>query len=371
MSRPPSEERSLDNMSREELYTLIHTARLDANEQESRADDAERRAALSDRTNAPRGRGRPRNKRRTHRGRRLPPSDDSEENDNDPEDSNDSSGEKEDDPEDVVRSAGYKHGLINRMWFTQQVPKTFKTELKATYNEVERFNTTANKVQGESELREVHEVLAEAYRGRHQRKKKWVIFEFNSGFNHQRWDTASRIRRSIDGNRITNAADMRDSRTRAKWAELIGGHDDPAGKKVYEILDAPILHSDSANHLNPDTFLYHQLPMHIAIAILFGPGKAESVATGKGAVPKIRRMVDIHDVHQTTPGIVIMPLLSADDTLTEKGAQTGYNYQTAHNDILEYLLSGLRDRRECVVNLLRAWDAVLFPDAEESSLGAA
>ncbi|KAJ7048130.1 hypothetical protein C8F01DRAFT_1268518 [Mycena amicta] len=380
MSRCSSQEppAALEDMSRDQLYRVINTARLDANTQAARAEEAEKRATLADRTNAPRGRGRPPN--RARRGRHGPQADSENEDENDRESA--SASEKEEDPQDAVRSAGYKHGLINQIWVTKAISKTFKLDLSADYNKAHRFDKIANKVQGE--LREAHNLLPADYRGRVQRKKQWVAYEFNYGFKHQRWDTASRIRRSLDGvwkhhlgDAIGNVADMRDSRARAGWAERIGGHDDEAGKKVYEIFDAPILHSDDASSFDANTFLYHPLLMHIAMATLFGPAKAENAATGKGQVAKGRCMAEIHDVRRTTPGIIAnaavytLWALSADMALTEQGTQTGINYQAAHNDFLEYLLTGLRERRECIIKLFRAWDDVLFPDTEEASVGAA
>jgi hypothetical protein len=64
-------------------------------------------------------------------------------------------------------------------------------------------------------------------------------------------------------------------------------------------------------------------------------------------------------------------MLSADVLMAEKGVQTGINWKSTHDNILVYLLTGLTERRCGIVELFRAWDDVLFPDAEEPSMGAA
>ncbi|KAJ7802302.1 hypothetical protein B0H14DRAFT_3488615 [Mycena olivaceomarginata] len=142
-------------------------------------------------------------------------------------------------------------------------------------------------VQGE--LKEACGVLPDAYRGRNQRKKQWVIYEFNFGFNHQRWNTTNRVRHSMDT---------------------------------------------------------------IAVGIVYGPTKAEHVATANdtGLI--------------ANAAIYALWTLSADVLMAEKGTQTGINWNPPRR-ILVYLLTGLAERRRGIVELFRAWDDVLFPDAEE------
>jgi len=62
--------------------------------------------------------------------------------------------------------------------------------------------------------------------------------------------------------------------------------------------------------------------------------------------------------------------LSADSSLRAMGQQTAINWLLVHDNILEWVVNGLRDRRECVVTLFREWDDELFPDTEDS-LGTA
>ncbi|KAJ7190093.1 hypothetical protein GGX14DRAFT_408284 [Mycena pura] len=110
----------------------------------------------------------------------------------------------------------------------------------------------------------------------------------------------------------------------------------------------------------------------VAAAFLWGPAKATKLATDAGTIPSNPSMADIHDVEGTTPGIITnaaiytMYSLSIDTSLHPKGPQTGIQWKAAHDAILEYLLQGQRDRTRCIVELFRAWDAELFPDAENN-----
>ncbi|KAJ7876755.1 hypothetical protein B0H14DRAFT_2568136 [Mycena olivaceomarginata] len=331
----------------------LQQARLESNTQKERADAAERRAALAECTNTQRGRPPNRVHRgRSRRGHRIPNSDSERENQNDPVDCDESDGgdgEKDDDPQDVVRSAGYKYGLLYQIWFTRPTSKTFEFNVKSTYAESRRFDNIANKVQGE--LKEACGVLPDAYRGRNQRKKQW------------RWNTTNRVRHSMDTvwlhhlkGRITSGVDLRDDATRAGLADLIGGSVNAAGKKIYDVFDAPILHGDSACSFNAETFLHSELLMH---------------ASPLRETYESSRLLSESSMGQPRLSTLLRALwtLSADVLMAEKGTQTGINWKSTHDDILVYLLTGLAERRRWDRGMpkSRAWE--LLGDGAAAGVG--
>ncbi|KAJ7646323.1 hypothetical protein DFH06DRAFT_997636, partial [Mycena polygramma] len=68
-------------------------------------------------------------------------------------------------------------------------------------------------------------------------------------------------------------------------------------------------------------------------------------------------------------GILMRWVASADLHLTAKGAQTGINWQADLEDYIEYLQTGLEQRKASVLRIFREWDEIFFPDSETSLAG--
>ncbi|KAJ7204967.1 hypothetical protein GGX14DRAFT_569116 [Mycena pura] len=362
--------RPLEDMSREQLLEIAREKESQLNVEKARADAAEKRRALEDTTNG-QHRGRPR--KRGHHGHVVQSDDD------DTAEFEGSEGDAED-PAEVARMAGHKFGLTKGLWFTAGVERTLKMKLDTTYDERKRFDNHKNKLQGD--LRDALDVLPEQYKEHAHRKKAYIVDKFNYALNRQRQHTTRRIRNDIGPvftthiDEVKDVIDLLDATTRGGWTALIGGKADTHGNMDYSVYDAPVLHSDKATSLNPQTFLYAKVLMHVAAGFLYGPTRAIFLATKKNTASANSCMVDIHHLDHTTPGIIAnavvitMYSLSADTALRQKGPQTGINWHQVHQTVLEYLLKGLRDRRQCIVELFRAWDDELFPETE-SSMGQA
>ncbi|KAF7305290.1 hypothetical protein HMN09_00780200 [Mycena chlorophos] len=345
----------LDDMSRDELLQVAREKEAALHDAEARASTAEKRCT---------GRHNQCAAQKTPEAR-TPRADDEEK-----------------DPADLARQAGTLYGLTKGMWLVMSAEKTMAVKLDDGYKEETRFAKRTNRIQGE--LRDVVEVLPEDLHS--QRTKTWVADKFKEGLHNQRWNTASRVRHDIsavfrthidtgatneDGTKKEiHAEDLLDSTTRASWAHLIGGKRNRNNKMEYEVFDAPVLHGDFSDSFNAKTFLDSKLVMHVAAAFLYGPSKAVFLATGKGTVSANAVMADIHQITHTTPGLVAnaaiytLWTLSNNNTLRETGTQTGINWQTHHQNILEYLLNGVRQRKAGILKLFHAWDDVLFPDTE-------
>ncbi len=48
---------------------------------------------------------------------------------------------------------------------------------------------------------------------------------------------------------------------------------------------------------------------------------------------------------------------------------THINYATLADNILEYILTGIHQKRKTVLNMIRSWDDTVFPNATESIIG--
>lgn len=56
--------------------------------------------------------------------------------------------------------------------------------------------------------------------------------------------------------------------------------------------------------------------------------------------------------------------MSADENLQAHGANTHINYQSDFSVVLEYLFKGIHEKRKSVLNIIRTWDDVLFPNRD-------
>ncbi|KAK7034351.1 hypothetical protein R3P38DRAFT_3185187 [Favolaschia claudopus] len=160
--------------------------------------------------------------------------------------------------------------MTQGLWFSQTHKKALGTVENATYDEKHRFNNSRTKLQGE--LRAVLVVLPEELHG--DMEKTWFMHTFNSAITRNDIGAVfvahlhARVKDGLDTCRYVLD----------KYVDLVGGRKDAAGKMTFRLFDAPALHSDGADRLNVDTFLNHNLVMHIAVAIIYGKKKANKMA---------------------------------------------------------------------------------------------
>ncbi|KAJ7199826.1 hypothetical protein GGX14DRAFT_401115 [Mycena pura] len=335
-------------MGRAELVELARDLQKTVTEGEVELTNTRKRLRLAEITNAP-GRGRPRKRAR----QRIDSDDEEEEGRGGCEGP---TGEKR------LRQAGNKFVICEGLWLSDDVAEVLKTNKDETYNEASRF-TRARQHVPTSMLTDLS------------------IPQIETGMTAQRSNTSSRLRNDCDavfnkhlGER--GPIDLHNDLQRKKCLDLIGGQIKSDDTVVYHHFNAPILHSDLSNTFNKDTFLRNMLVIHVAAAILFGPGKARALATGASERSTAQCLADILSIMHTTPGLIagaaVLTLwtLSIDHELKKKGCQSSLNYKNLHKEYLNYLLVGVNKRKKPVLEIFKVWDAELFPDTETSLASA-
>ncbi|KAJ7215966.1 hypothetical protein GGX14DRAFT_391637 [Mycena pura] len=367
MSRSQEPDRPLEDMPATQLVEYARNKERELNEANTRAERAERRAALATTTNLPQ-QGRP--QKRTRVG--------TSETDN--EENEESGGEEEKEtPAEKATAAGRKYAIVHGLWLTSTPKKILQTKQDDRYREESRFTNLKNKMQGE--MRDVRETLPEDIQPSIGRA--WLIRAYRTGMQEQRSNTSSRIRNNINEvfedhlqEYIDGPVRVRDVAKRTGWTNLIGGKRNAEKKMEYNIFDAAVLHADMSNTHNTNTFLKNKLPMHIAAAILYGRQKALALAAGTASATSGTVMKDIHQITHTTPGLaanasmLTLWALSADVELKPAGQQTGISWQETQEHLVVYLTNGLRKRMRSVIDIFRVWDEELFPHTETSLGGA-
>ncbi|KAJ7790247.1 hypothetical protein B0H14DRAFT_2674133 [Mycena olivaceomarginata] len=155
--------------------------------------------------------------------------------------------------------------------------------------------------------------------------------------------------------------------------KLIGGTRDGNKNWKYSLFGAPVLYQDLTVNADSDGFLNSK---QVTVALVYGPKTARARATGGVSAGGSTNMASIHHLTHTTPGMIAnaaiqtMWALSKDKELKPVGIQTSIKWRSWQQQLHEYLLTGLRDRRENIIALFADWDAELFPDTDDG-LGSA
>ncbi|KAJ6453503.1 hypothetical protein C8R45DRAFT_945039 [Mycena sanguinolenta] len=244
------------------------------------------------------------------------------------------------------------------------------------YDEKERFDTTANKIQGQ--LREIEMILPKVNKSR-----SWIGKMFMAGVTSQHPNTSTRLRRAA-GPAIFDcgAADLLDSEVRLrKFRDQIGWYVDKEGSGAYSTPDVPILHAEWSGEYNIKTCFLGRSLMRLYVGLIRGPSAATLMLQnekaraegGSDVVISIQRsenMECIYALDHIEPGaiagsaVLATWALSADTFLRDQGDKTNINYDALFDQYLEILLEGLRDKSQSILNVFREWDCVIFPNSE-------
>ncbi|KAF8798514.1 hypothetical protein BYT27DRAFT_7320401 [Phlegmacium glaucopus] len=222
--------------------------------------------------------------------------------------------------EHFVYQAGHKFSLLYAPWI-RSGDDLFDTDVDEHYNAAERFENDKNKSQGQ--LKEILDLLQVRFQQPEQAlHQRWLRRQFLNGLNTQRHNTATRIRHSCASILGASESDLfkRDIR-KAKFREEIGWVSETG---VYSSVDGPILHKNwCGEYLLSSIFLNPKL---------MGARWA----------------------------------LSGDETLQEIGSSTGIHYFKDLEEYLTILETGLRQKKKTVINIIKQWDAKIFPDSDSS-----
>ncbi|KAJ7657160.1 hypothetical protein DFH06DRAFT_1409273 [Mycena polygramma] len=170
--------------------------------------------------------------------------------------------------------------------------------------------------------------------------------------------------------------DMSTSESRRdKFRDIIGYTTTPEGS-TYETFNAEVLHKDYKGSFDRDT-VFRGEKLHLTFAaVTLGPKAVTALKkTGKPTPASGKTMSHLWNLDHSTVGsvaaigILTRWVASADLHLTAKGAQTGINWQADLEDYIEYLQTGLDQRKASVLRIFREWDEIFFPDSETSLAG--
>ncbi|KAK6996128.1 hypothetical protein R3P38DRAFT_2566240 [Favolaschia claudopus] len=140
----------------------------------------------------------------------------------------------------------------------------------------------------------------------------------------------------------------------------------------YSAFKAPILYDQFDGELDVDHLFRNPLLLNIYACILRGPDGACS----KVVLTSLRRSACRESTTSLAPLLVPSPtplspyLYSADTKFQRRGDQTDINYVQRHMDYVEQLRKALTSKKARVIDLLKYWDDILFPDADNDD-GAA
>ncbi|EGO28575.1 hypothetical protein SERLADRAFT_406065 [Serpula lacrymans var. lacrymans S7.9] len=279
--------------------------------------------------------------------------------------------------EQVIKGLGHQFEITHALWLHEPT-KTFQTTIDDEYDKLDRFGSTAAKVQGQ--LRDILDIVPATYHG--DLPNHWLGRSFRDGMQEQRSNTATRLRSR--GATIFNCTeeDLRISRKRcAKFSEDIGRVENANGTSTYHPWNVSVLHRDYKGRFDIQTVFLNpilQKPTKQTMSCIIR-GPASVIAMNEGESSRAARNNETMDLkwglNHTTPGMVAASAvlacwaLSPDECLKEKGNESGIRWHDDFDNYLEYLLSGLQKQKKSVLNIFREWDQVLFPNTSHGLAG--
>ncbi|EGO19292.1 hypothetical protein SERLADRAFT_411786 [Serpula lacrymans var. lacrymans S7.9] len=279
--------------------------------------------------------------------------------------------------EQVIKGLGHQFEITHALWLHEPT-KTFQTTIDDEYDKLDRFGSTAAKVQGQ--LRDILDIVPATYHG--DLPNHWLGRSFRDGMQEQRSNTATRLRSR--GATIFNCTeeDLRISRKRcAKFSEDIGRVENANGTSTYHPWNVSVLHRDYKGRFDIQTVFLNpilQKPTKQTMSCIIR-GPASVIAMNEGESSRAARNNETMDLkwglNHTTPGMVAASAvlarwaLSPDECLKEKGNESGICWHDDFDNYLEYLLSGLQKQKKSVLNIFREWDQVLFPNTSHGLAG--
>ncbi|KAJ7211149.1 hypothetical protein GGX14DRAFT_565020 [Mycena pura] len=293
--------------------------------------------------------------------------------------------------EDRVRKAG-RHFVIERgLFLFTDIHTLLDTAEDPNFSEDTEFDSDDSRIQGQ--LRDVLDLLpADA---KEIRKQEWIGAAFADGMVSQTAMIGNRLRRGSlallaklikfsDG----EGADFDDFNSSASrfnaFSKRIGyqaATDDAA--EFYSMLKAEVLYEDydPQEEMDVNKIFRGRLLLLIYACIIRGPNGAKDIFEGTSSKPKgttslpganvIQR---IHKIKRTTPAAIASDavwaiwLLSSDTQFSSggEGDETGIDYKFYYQTFMRQICDGVRDQANWALHLFRYWDAVLFPNADDS-----
>ncbi|KAJ7601707.1 hypothetical protein DFH06DRAFT_1352165 [Mycena polygramma] len=271
--------------------------------------------------------------------------------------------------------------LLNYGLWVKGGSHIFEEALDPAYDEKKRFDTSANKIQGQ--LRDIKKVLPDGLEG--VRKNGWIARMFLAGVNSQRSNTSTRVRKTAGASIFDcSPVDLLTAEARdKKFRDKIGWYVEDGSAGAYSSLDVAILHLDWKGEYDIDTCFLAPCLMRLYGALIRGATFATDMLELERKIqdgydgPKIvlnvrgsETMERIFALDHTEPGaiagsaVLAIWALSGDTELRDRGDRTNIDYDALFDQYLEILTVGLREKSRAILNVFKEWDTTLFPNSE-------
>ncbi|KAJ7023966.1 hypothetical protein C8F04DRAFT_1132586, partial [Mycena alexandri] len=272
--------------------------------------------------------------------------------------------ENPDTVEERVRKAGRHFVIEYALFLTTDIFDILATDEDPEFSEDTEFQTKKSRIQGQ--LRDIVALLPADARA--FRDQEWIGCSSLSLI-------VTYINRFFPEQSAT-VDDFDTSASRfAAFKKLIGYQSATADAAAfYSHLKAEVLYDGYDGTMNVDKIFRGPLLLIIYVSIIRGPSGAKGLFEGNSKLPSAKVAQRIHGIKRTLPGAPasaatwLIWFLSADTQLgyNGEGDETGINYKKCFEAFLRQICDGLRDDAEWAISLMRHWDEVLFPNAEDS-----
>ncbi|KAJ7024039.1 hypothetical protein C8F04DRAFT_1068796 [Mycena alexandri] len=291
--------------------------------------------------------------------------------------------ENPDTVEERVRKAGRHFVIEYALFLTTDIFDILATDEDPEFSEDTEFQTKKSRIQGQ--LRDIVALLPADARA--FRDQEWIGCSFEDGMKGMRSSIHTRLRSESLSLIVTyinrffpeQSATVDDFDTSASrfaaFKKLIGYQSATADAAAfYSHLKAEVLYDGYDGTMNVDKIFRGPLLLIIYVSIIRGPSGAKGLFEGNSKLPSAKVAQRIHGIKRTLPGAPasaatwLIWFLSADTQLgyNGEGDETGINYKKCFEAFLRQICDGLRDDAEWAISLMRHWDEVLFPNAEDS-----
>ncbi|KAG6908485.1 hypothetical protein DXG01_004488 [Tephrocybe rancida] len=269
-------------------------------------------------------------------------------------------------------SSGTVGGVGMMMDMTQK--DIFIHEIDNQYNTANRFENHEGRIQGQ--LHDIKSITSPALFAQLMGGDKDLISAFCEGMNQQHSNTSTCLRRGHDIFGVEKNI-MQDHTERGKAFRTKLGWDE--GTQTYNTTNIELLHTEDLyrGKYNKDTAFRSKTLMSPTIMLVFtalirGLVSGEKMKDKEFSHPTTSTMEAIHGITNTTPGDIATTatfaiwVLSGDPCLQRKGQRTKRNYMTLYNNFLQILMTGLRNKRQSIYDVINDWDRTIFLDTETS-----
>ncbi|KAJ7667773.1 hypothetical protein DFH06DRAFT_1381489 [Mycena polygramma] len=267
-----------------------------------------------------------------------------------------------------IRQAGRGFALQKALFVTDD--NVFDTKLADDFDFDREFASSQNERQ--AQIRDILAMLPDSVRPKIS--QEWVQDSFLDGMQGQRSSIHHRLRTQALPFLVEDVKALATSASRLdNFGKRLGykpGTADSAPS--WSRWAVPILYDRWEGVVDVDHLFRGEMPIMVFVSVVRGPKGAEGLFDGLSKLPQARCLERIHKIKRATPcvisigSILTIWLFSPDTQLLRVGDETKIDYARRHQHYVRRIREGLRDKKAWAVNLLKYWDSIVFPNADQS-----